>query len=626
LMTFDGPKRPNAAEAARQLENLLTLWSKYPSEMWKPPMQKTNTRLATQIATADITISSGNSIRVSGSIFRGTGRLGDFAWMIKRPEYARTLFVYNDNEEAFDAFQKDRINGACSAGAGNAIIRPYQCLKKQAIGVPTGSTPEEGAPMEGYKSLDGHAKRKIDQAIASILELAQTGNYDMIKFSQAASGNTLGAGTFKVAEEVKNYIFQSLLGLGAGGTASTSTAGAGAGAAAGAGASTAAGAGASTVGADAGVAGASTVGADAGASTTGASSTGGRRLAPILTTMNSGLMYENATDSIVPKIHGLLFTDNLIIVPRSRFPTSLTDQEVHDFDFVFINLEEGITSHEFTIDRTVPDCEKLDEGEEANGFREAKKRVVPPRGTMKGARTDFLTSSVQEHTIQYKSSLEPEKWTTVKKAFQLPEGRHTITVREVFSNGVQQTFSEEQDYKVNIVASRPDAPYILTFGHNDIYTILQADANVVLPKEAFQVEETTEPLPCFRHLPDFRSVQTDSRGVAVVIQTGEQNPSAPLKKMKFISVVAEIFKDMYVYQKRIILYAGADVIKNNWETINGDYIIKKEGQRPSTANKPGFFSLPNGTVSYQARVIAKETGVISKPSSIITKLVRGGGS
>ncbi len=141
-------------------------------------------------------------VSVSGSIFSGRGKPGDFGWMIEQEQYERTLFVFNDNEEQFDAFQNGDKSLGCSVGGGNGVIRPYQCRDPpKAIGVPTGS---RGV---GYTALAGHAKTKIDQAIASIRALVETGNYDTVLFSQAARGRTLGAGIFQVSQEVKDYIF-----------------------------------------------------------------------------------------------------------------------------------------------------------------------------------------------------------------------------------------------------------------------------------------------------------------------------------------------------------------------------------------------------------------------------------
>ena len=148
-------------------------------------------------------------VSVSGSIFSGRGKPGDFGWMIEQEQYARTLFVYNDNEQQFDAFQNGDKSLGCSVGGGNAVIRPYQCRDPQrAIGIPTGSR------GEGYAVLNDHVKTKIDQAISAIRALAASGKYDTVLFSQAAvDAPTLGTGMFRVSEEVKKYVLESLLRL-----------------------------------------------------------------------------------------------------------------------------------------------------------------------------------------------------------------------------------------------------------------------------------------------------------------------------------------------------------------------------------------------------------------------------
>lgn len=75
-------------------------------------------------------------IEVIGSVFAGAGKIGDFAWMIRQPEYADVLFVFNDNEEQFRAYRKDPQGSyGCSPGGGNAIIRPYQCQSPPRAGI-----------------------------------------------------------------------------------------------------------------------------------------------------------------------------------------------------------------------------------------------------------------------------------------------------------------------------------------------------------------------------------------------------------------------------------------------------------------------------------------------------------
>ena len=59
------------------------------------------------------------SITVQGSIFRSAGEVGDFAWMIGQAEYDDALFVFNDNEEQFRAFQSDPTGTFNAAGSND---------------------------------------------------------------------------------------------------------------------------------------------------------------------------------------------------------------------------------------------------------------------------------------------------------------------------------------------------------------------------------------------------------------------------------------------------------------------------------------------------------------------------
>ena len=145
------------------------------------------------------------AIKVVRSIFRGAGVSGDYLWMSNQPEFARALFVFNDNEEQFDAFVVGEASGF-SAGGGNAAIRP---LRKQvpprAAGIPTGTL-----RAGGYVALDASTKAKIDEAMAVIEALLKTGDYDQIVIPESKDGNTLGTGIFEVAPEVRDYIFKRL--------------------------------------------------------------------------------------------------------------------------------------------------------------------------------------------------------------------------------------------------------------------------------------------------------------------------------------------------------------------------------------------------------------------------------
>ena len=145
-------------------------------------------------------------VRVVRSTFSGRDMEGDFSWMIEQPQYARALFVFNDNETQFRAFHAGKREGL-SAGGGNAAIRPYQGHSPQrAAGIPTGDHGEGG-----YIALSPHVKNVIDQAVAHIATLLRTGDYDQLIFSYDATKQTLGTGIFEVAREVTDYIMNAML-------------------------------------------------------------------------------------------------------------------------------------------------------------------------------------------------------------------------------------------------------------------------------------------------------------------------------------------------------------------------------------------------------------------------------
>jgi hypothetical protein len=145
-------------------------------------------------------------VRKAKSVFTRPGAEGDFAWMIEQPKYARSLFIFNDNESQFKAFHANQ-DGGLSAGGGNAIIRPFQGgANPRAAGIPTG----DGA---GYLVLDAHVKGVIDQALDYIKNLLKSGRYNEIVFCTDPTGQTIGSGIYDIAPAVKNYIFQGLMEL-----------------------------------------------------------------------------------------------------------------------------------------------------------------------------------------------------------------------------------------------------------------------------------------------------------------------------------------------------------------------------------------------------------------------------
>jgi hypothetical protein len=115
-------------------------------------------------------------MQVIKSQYSGPRQNGDFSWMIGRPEFARALFIFNDNEAQFIAFQTGHASGL-SAGGGNAAIRPYQGHSPiRAAGIPTGN-------HGGYQKLDKNVRALVDDAIAHIARLLATDNYDQVIFS-----------------------------------------------------------------------------------------------------------------------------------------------------------------------------------------------------------------------------------------------------------------------------------------------------------------------------------------------------------------------------------------------------------------------------------------------------------
>jgi hypothetical protein len=145
-------------------------------------------------------------MQVIKSRFLGPGQDGDFSWMIDRPEYARSLFIFNDNEMQFIAFHTGHAAGF-TAGGGNAAIRPYQGHSPiRAAGIPTGE-------KSGYQHLDLNVRALVDDAMAHIQRLLTSGNYDEVIFSYDAKNDSLGTGIFHVADEVKSYIFQNIIAL-----------------------------------------------------------------------------------------------------------------------------------------------------------------------------------------------------------------------------------------------------------------------------------------------------------------------------------------------------------------------------------------------------------------------------
>ena len=143
--------------------------------------------------------------RVLPVVFDGPGRHGDFVWMRNQPEFARSLFVFNDNEEQFMAFEHGRPEGV-SPGGGNAGVRPWRGENPpRSAGIPT------GRHGRGYASLDGDVSEVIGRAFRMIQTLVDSGEYDTLVFSRDAHVEALGASIFAPDPLVRQRVYQALV-------------------------------------------------------------------------------------------------------------------------------------------------------------------------------------------------------------------------------------------------------------------------------------------------------------------------------------------------------------------------------------------------------------------------------
>ena len=146
-----------------------------------------------------------NKLKIIPSVFHGDGQDGDFGWMIIQEKYKDAFFIFNDNQSQFEAHIKDASGIAgCSAGGGNAIIRPYQCqTPPKAGGIPTGP---------GFSGLTTEVQSMIDQSIEEIKKGIKAGSYSTVVYSSNGHGG-LGTSIFHVPDDVKKYIVEKILSL-----------------------------------------------------------------------------------------------------------------------------------------------------------------------------------------------------------------------------------------------------------------------------------------------------------------------------------------------------------------------------------------------------------------------------
>jgi len=127
-----------------------------------------------------------------------------FEVLMKKNQFTKTLFIFNDNEREHDS---------CKRGSGNAVIRKYNVYSSleypKSHGIPT------GVYRKGYSELNEECMTAIDNAISEIKELLSTGYYDSIMYSMEDDQDiVLGTGIFTVSRDVLVYITKQIFSLG----------------------------------------------------------------------------------------------------------------------------------------------------------------------------------------------------------------------------------------------------------------------------------------------------------------------------------------------------------------------------------------------------------------------------
>jgi nitrous oxidase accessory protein NosD len=139
-------------------------------------------------------------VKVIGISYEGSGKLGDFSWMVNQEEYKNSLFIFNDNIECHFQY---------NAGSGNAIMRKYNRYSNLEIpksaGIPTGSLTKNG-----FTELSDEVKYIINSSIQEIKDLISKYNYDTIYYSKDKDKDLIGTSIFKVNENVLKYITKNI--------------------------------------------------------------------------------------------------------------------------------------------------------------------------------------------------------------------------------------------------------------------------------------------------------------------------------------------------------------------------------------------------------------------------------
>lgn len=147
------------------------------------------------------------SLAVTAVLYKGKNTPGDYKWMVKQPQYAKTIFIVMEN--FIDMLGDDQ-----GAGGGTACLRPYTFRgtgedesKVRAVGIPSGWSTE----TQGFRQLDlYYSKMAIDLAVERLVLIIQNNpTIDTIVYSRDPDNSRLvGTNIFKdsIGKDVVDYI------------------------------------------------------------------------------------------------------------------------------------------------------------------------------------------------------------------------------------------------------------------------------------------------------------------------------------------------------------------------------------------------------------------------------------
>jgi hypothetical protein len=138
-----------------------------------------------------------------------------FDVLIKESAHKNSLFIFNDNKESFEAFERGQPAGIIKGG-GNAIIRPYRDPSRErvmAAGIPTGRS-GKGYGDEDEKAGKAVIDRSLDVIWYLLTDARKNGKpYDKLIYSaDPENREALGVGIFKatMGSWVGPYIMDQL--------------------------------------------------------------------------------------------------------------------------------------------------------------------------------------------------------------------------------------------------------------------------------------------------------------------------------------------------------------------------------------------------------------------------------